>query len=156
MLEEASETLGAPVEVGETQAGRHPEAIRPLSDKCAGVQQCRAGAERILREPLGLAVVFDQTDGWGGGEQPEIVVAVFVHVIHGQTGDDRNRTRDLPRLDVHVKQAAVANEPDLPALVFDDAPDPPHELTRAVIQVVRECLGRRVEPVQTAVQGSEP
>src|SRR4029453_5830239 len=61
VLVEASETLGAPGEGGEPQAGRHPEAIRSISEKSAAVQQRRPGAERIFGEPLALAVVFDQT-----------------------------------------------------------------------------------------------
>ena len=55
-----------------------------------------------------------------------------------------------------MKQAAIANEPDVPPALLDDSSDPPNRLAVAVIAVMSKGLRLRVKPVEAAVGGSEP
>ena len=55
-----------------------------------------------------------------------------------------------------MKQAALADKPDVPLAILDDTGEPPNKLAIAVGAVMNEGLGRRVKPVQSAICGCEP
>jgi hypothetical protein len=54
-----------------------------------------------------------------------------------------------------MKQAALANEPDIPIVIRDNASNSPNKLSLAVIAVMSEGFRGRVEFVQSAVFGAD-
>ena len=114
------------------------------------------GAKRVFSEPLCLPIIFDQPDDRGIGQHPQIAGVVFVQIVCGQALDGCGRASNLSRLQVQMKQAALANKPDVPMAVFDNVSDPPNKLAIAVIAVMSEGFRRRVKLVQAAVVGAEP
>jgi hypothetical protein len=81
------------------------------------------------------------------GQHPKIPGMVFVQVVCRQVLDDYGVTSNLSCLQVQMKQAALANEPDVPMAIFDNVSDSPNKLATAVIAIVGEGLRRWVKPV---------
>ena len=96
-------------------------------EKSAAVQSGSACAERVFGEPPCLPLILDQPDDRGIDQHPDIAGLVLVQIVCGQALDDCGGRVICPVCGVQMKQAPLANEPDVPTAILDDLSDLPRD-----------------------------
>ena len=95
VLKKVREMFCAPVKVIEAQTRWHPKSVSSIIEKLAINQADSTGANRVGRESLCLAIIFDEPDDRGIGQYPKIADLVFSHVIRAQAIPGRRRASKL-------------------------------------------------------------
>ena len=71
-----------------------------------------------------MRIILDEPDNWGIGQYPEISDIVLINVVRAQAIPGCEWASNLSCSWVQMKQAALANKPDIVMPIFDDVSDP--------------------------------
>src|SRR5215469_2550761 len=123
VLESVRKMLCSQVKISKTLARWHPESILPVGHKFTVCDTNGAGSQRVVRQSLGVAIVFYEPDDRGIGKHPQIPGIVFIDIICGKTLHGCVGTSNLPGCWVQMIEATVADKPDLPLAVRDNVSD---------------------------------
>src|SRR5215469_1309760 len=123
VLESVRKMLCSQVKISKTLARWHPESILPVGQKLTVCDTNGAGPQRVVRQSLGVGIIFHEPDDRGIGQHPQVSRIVFINIICGKTLRGCFGTSNLSGRWVQMIETALADKPDLPATVRDNVSD---------------------------------